>query len=309
MKLKRIAIIGAGAVGSYIFWGLSQKEGIDLYIVASGSRKERLESEGLLINDTKYSPKVCTPSEAHGVDLLIVTTKYNALRASLSDIEAVVDGHTIVMSLLNGVDSEEIIGSEIGMDKMMYSLIRVASERNGNSVRFDSAATIGVIFGEIDEKRGSERVDAVSEFFSGSGVNYIHSKVILSEIWSKFKLNIANNQPQAMVNCGVGAYTDSEHVAFIQSKLRDEVDLIAKAKGIDLSLADASFSRPGQTKKRARFSTLQDLDAGRHTEVDMFAGAVVRMGKELGIATPYNEFTYHFIKALEEKNDGLFDYE
>ena len=59
----------------------------------------------------------------------------------------------------------------------------------------------------------------------------------------------------------------------------------------------------------ARYSTLQDLDAGRHTEIDMFSGALMRMGKELGIPTPYNEFTYHMIKALEEKNDGLFDYE
>ena len=64
-----------------------------------------------------------------------------------------------------------------------------------------------------------------------------------------------------------------------------------------------------KVRDRARYSTLQDLDAGRHTEVDMFAGAVVRMGRELGIPAPYNEFTYHMIKALEEKNDGKFDYE
>lgn len=57
-----------------------------------------------------------------------------------------------------------------------------------------------------------------------------------------------------------------------------------------------------------RYSTLQDLDAGRHTEIDMFSGALMRMGQELGIPTPYNEYTYHMIKALEEKNDGLFDY-
>lgn len=59
----------------------------------------------------------------------------------------------------------------------------------------------------------------------------------------------------------------------------------------------------------ARYSTLQDLDAGRHTEIDMFSGALIRMGKELGIPTPYNEYTYHIIKALEEKNDGKFDYQ
>jgi len=47
---------------------------------------------------------------------------------------------------------------------------------------------------------------------------------------------------------------------------------------------------------------------GRHTEIDMFSGALMRMGQELGIPTPYNEYTYHMIKALEEKNDGLFDY-
>ena len=52
----------------------------------------------------------------------------------------------------------------------------------------------------------------------------------------------------------------------------------------------------------------RDLDAGRHTEIDMFSGALMRMGQELGIPTPYNEYTYHMIKALEEKNDGLFDY-
>lgn len=59
----------------------------------------------------------------------------------------------------------------------------------------------------------------------------------------------------------------------------------------------------------ARYSTLQDLDAKRHTEIDMFSGALMRMGKELGIPTPYNEYTYHMIKALAEKNDGLLDYQ
>ena len=112
-----------------------------------------------------------------------------------------------------------------------------------------------------------------------------------------------------MVGCGVGAYRDSEHVAFLRDRLREEVDRIAEKKGIDFDKADTSSTFGSKVRDRARYSTLQDLDAGRHTEVDMFAGAVVRMGRELGIPTPYNEFTYHMIKALEEKNDGKFDYE
>ena len=53
-------------------------------------------------------------------------------------------------------------------------------------------------------------------------------------------------------------------------------------------------------------STLQDLEAGRKTEVDMFAGTMMRLGKKYGVPTPYNELFYHAIRVLEQKNDGLF---
>ena len=94
----------------------------------------------------------------------------------------------------------------------------------------------------------------------------------------------------------------------ISDGLRRELEAIATARGIDLRIADA-VSHGCAVPATARYSTLQDLDAGRHTEIDMFSGALMRMGKELGIPTPYNEYTYHMIKAMEEKNDGLFDYD
>ena len=94
----------------------------------------------------------------------------------------------------------------------------------------------------------------------------------------------------------------------IRDGLRAELEAIAAAKGIDLSKADGSSTRGSAVAPSARYSTLQDLDAGRHTEIDMFSGALIRMGKELGIPVPYNEYTYHMIKALEAKNDGKFDY-
>ena len=91
----------------------------------------------------------------------------------------------------------------------------------------------------------------------------------------------------------------------ISDGLRRELETIAASKGIDL----AGYASKGCTvMPGTRYSTLQDLDAGRHTEIDMFSGALVRMGRELDILVPYNEYTYHMIKALEEKNDGRFDY-
>lgn len=309
MKYQSVAILGAGAVGSYVMWGLAKKKEIDLCVVASGERKARYERDGFVINGQVYHPAVRTPEEAAGVDLLIVATKYQALRPALGDIQTVVSEHTTVMSLMNGVDSEEIIGEIIDPSKIVHSLIKVASERKGNQVVFDPETTIGIIYGEADLSRGTGRIEALNDLFADTGLHYRATDVILTEIWSKFRLNVLNNQAQAMVGCGVGAYRDSEHVAFLRDRLREEVDRIAEKKGIDFDKADTSSTFGSKVRDRARYSTLQDLDAGRHTEVDMFAGAVVRMGRELGIPTPYNEFTYHMIKALEEKNDGKFDYE
>ncbi|WP_026664343.1 ketopantoate reductase family protein [Butyrivibrio sp. FC2001] len=307
MEFKKIALIGAGAVGSYILWGLSHKDELDLSVVASGKRKERIETEGLCINDKLYKPVVKTPQEAFGADLVIVAVKYNALPVAVLDIKEIVDEHTIVISLMNGVDSEDVIASEIGEEHIVPALIKVASERKQNRIYFDPESTIGVVYGEKDGK-SSERTLALEQLFEGTGLHYRETDVILSEIWSKFRLNVGNNLPQAMLSVGVGAYGDSEHIAAIREGLVKELDEIAKAKGIDISLADPSSTRGSKVFKRARYSTLQDLDAKRHTEIDMFSGALIRMGKQYGISTPYNEFTFHMIKALEEKNDGKFDY-
>lgn len=308
MELKKIVIIGAGAVGCYMLWGLSNKADIDISVIASGERKERIVREGLNINDRLYRPMVKTPAEAYGADLIIVAVKYNALQSAVKDIKEIVDDHTIVMSLMNGVDSEDIIAAEIGEAHIVPALIKVASERKQNRICFDPETTIGIIYGERDGN-SSERTAALGRLFEGTGLNYRETGVILSEIWSKFRLNVGNNLPQAMLGVGVGAYGDCEHVAALRDGLVKELTAIAEAKGINMSLADASSTRGSKVTKRARYSTLQDLDAKRHTEIDMFSGAIIRMGKELGISTPYNEFTFHMMKALEEKNDGRFDYD
>ena len=94
----------------------------------------------------------------------------------------------------------------------------------------------------------------------------------------------------------------------ISEGLRKELEEVALAKGIDINIVEGSSGRGSAVLPTARYSTLQDIDAKRHTEIDMFSGALMRMGKELGIPTPYNEYTYHMIKAIEEKNDGRFNY-
>lgn len=103
MKIEKVAVLGAGAVGSYVIWGLSQKKEIRLGVIAEGERAERLK-KGCRINGVTYNPEVWTPQEAQGVDLLVVCLKYGALPEAMGSIRTAVGENTTVMSLMNGVD-------------------------------------------------------------------------------------------------------------------------------------------------------------------------------------------------------------
>lgn len=168
MKINTVAILGAGAVGSYFIYGLREKLGENLWIVAEGERGERLKKDGIYINEEQIFPAVKTPEEARGADLLLVALKYGALEGSLDAIAQVADEHTIVMSLMNGVDSEEIIGNRIGMEHMVYSLMRISSERKGNRTVFNPVTTMGVFLGEAGEKEPTERVNAIMQLMEGT---------------------------------------------------------------------------------------------------------------------------------------------
>ena len=305
MKINKVALLGAGAVGAYFIWGLSEKMGDNFCVVAAGERKERLLKNGIIINGKQYALNVKEPQELTDVDLLLVSSKQDALSDMLDDIKCMVNENTIVMSLLNGVTSEEIIGKAIGMEHILYSVMRIASVRIGNEITFNPDITAGVFAGEKGVAEKTERVQAVENLFKDSNVRFTFMEDIIRDMWMKYAGNISQNLPQAVLGVGCGAYSDSEHVHAIASALWREVAQVAKAKGISIV---EEFQLFVGAKPQARFSTLQDLDAKRHTEIDIFAGEMVRMGKELGIAVPYCEYTYHLIKSLEEKNDGKFEY-
>lgn len=308
MKIKKVAVLGAGAVGSYVIWGLSSRNDIELGVIAEGERAERLKQNGCTINGKIYHPEVWNSGETDAVDLLIVALKYGSLSAALESIQKVTTENTVIMSLMNGVDSEEIIAEKVGVEHLLPAVIKVASHKEEDGYHFDPETTIGIIFGELTAPYDSDRIRAIEELFKDTGIHFRATEYAREEMWSKFRLNVCNNLPQAILGAGVGCYRDSVHMKAISDGLKGELEAIAQAKGIDLSKTEASSGRGSAVPPSARYSTLQDLDAGRHTEIDMFSGALIRMGKELGIPAPYNEYTYHMIKALEEKNDGRFNY-
>lgn len=305
MKIKKVALIGAGAVGSYFIWGLSEKMGEHFQVIAEGERKERLSKNGIQINGKQYLFPVSTATEAGVQDLVLIATKYDGLEDAISKLPSLVGKDTIVISLLNGVDSEEKIGKSIGMEHVIHATMRIASVRKENEIVFIPENTSGMYYGEPGVEEPSKRVLAIEELLKDTGIRCRYRADILRNMWEKYAANVAQNLPQAILSVGYGAYTDSEHVYHIANSLWKEVAAVAKCKGVELPENLNLFRGVQQT---SRFSTLQDLDAKRHTEIDMFAGNMIRMGKEYGIPVPYCEYTYHLIKAMEEKSDGKFEY-
>lgn len=304
MSIKTVAVLGAGAVGSYFIRGLQEKYGENLWVIAQGERKRRLETEGIVINGERQKLHVKTPEEARGVDVLLVSVKYSALKSSLEAIGAAVGEHTLVFSLLNGVDSEEIIADRIGMEHMLYAVMYIASERSGNEIRFNPDTTIGLRYGEADGTMDSVHMRQAAELFAGSKARAQALSNIRQEMWYKYAFNVSYNLPQAIVNCGVGAYAASEHMAFLRRALRDEVTAVAAAEGVDISTLAPIEKVKYPSAPESRYSTLQDLDNKRRTEIDMFSGTMMRLAKKHGLDVPCSTFTYHVIRAMEERNAG-----
>ena len=314
MKIKSAAVLGAGAVGAYFVYGLTDHKNLDFCVIADGARKERLERDGITIDDRKqvrtFRPVIRTPEEARGVDLLLIAVKYTALESVLEDIRKIVTPDTVVLSLLNGIDSEEKVAAVVDPSQIVYSLMRISSERRKREdgkevISFNPDLGWGVYLGEKGSRKKSGRIRAIEELLADTPCGAFFVEDILRDQWAKYASNICYNLPQAVLNLPFGAYFDSEHVAFLRKKLFDEVYQVGAAMGIEVLSPALAWDSCAKT---ARFSTLQDLDAGRHTEIDMFAGVLMEKARQAGVSVPYTEYTYHAVKALEEKNDGKFEY-
>ena len=301
MEFRSAALIGAGAIGGFFIKGLSEALGSSFCLVASGERADRLRKNGLVINGEQVYFNVCSPQEAAGADLILVATKYNSLPGILEDVRYMTGPGTTVVSTLNGVDSEEILAEVIGQEHILNAFMIVASRRVGNRVDYNLDAA-GLIFGEKDTPEKTPRAQALDDLLTKAGISHRFTPHILTEQWQKYVTNIGNNLPQAILGVGYQAYLDSEHVRFIHDRLQDEVIRVAAACGITVH-RDENYA--GRVIPEARFSTLQDLDAGRRTEIEMFAGILMKKAAEAGIEVPYVTYTYHAIRALEEKNEGL----
>lgn len=306
-KIEKISLIGLGAMGVFFAPRLAKCYGENFRVIAEGDRKKRLEEKGVIINGENYKFPVVTPeTKGEPADLILIGVKGYGLKQAIQDIKNQVGKNTLILSLLNGVDSEDKLIEAFGEEHVLFCYMRMSIVMKDGKADFDPYWG-KIHFGERKNDTCSERVLAVKEIFDKADIPYEIDQDMLKGIWFKFMSNVGENMTCALLGIPFGGFAKSEHANWIRENAMREVAAIAAKKGILLNEED--ISRQGETVVTIPYgnkpSTLQDLEAGKHTEIDMFAGTVIKMGKEFGIPTPISEMFYHGIRTLEEKNDGI----
>lgn len=302
-EIKKVILCGLGAIGTIYADKLEKYDAKNLKVLVDESRYERYSKNPVIFNGRALNFEYVLPSEeGFKADLIILATKFAGLKDAIKNIKNFVKEDTVILSLLNGVTSEDIIADVYGKDKMLYSyFIGHSSVRCGNSVTHDDVNTI--VFGA--ENNLSENVVAVKNFFDKVGINYKIPDDIKRSMWLKFMLNVSANQPTAILRMTFGDMFENTHFMKFAENIMREVQSVAKAEGVlnTETMVDEALKHLKTMTPDGKTSMLQDVEAGRKTEVDMFAGTVIELGKKHGISTPYNKILREMIGIIEEHQD------
>ncbi|HEX2622638.1 MAG TPA: ketopantoate reductase family protein [Phototrophicaceae bacterium] len=300
--IQKVIVIGLGAIGSIYAAKLKEHDPDCVRVLVDENRLERYQAHGIVLNGVRHDFNYVLPGQNQDkADLILIATKADALPDAVSALEGFVHDETIILSLLNGVTSEEKIAEQYGWDKVLHAyFIGHGSTRSGNAITFDGVGRI--VFGEANTVTPTSRAEPVQRFFDQAGIAYEIPNDILFSMWCKFVINVGINQASAILRASYGVFQRSEKAHAIALELMEETVLIAEKVGI--SHVDAILpwcenfihNMPPDFKS----SMLQDIEAGKKTEVDMFGGAVCALGHKYGIPTPHNETFLKLIRALEE---------
>ena len=307
--IHTVAIVGFGAMGC-AFAGKFQENGLgpeSLRVIADSDRIRRYQKDGVYSNGVKLNVRYCTPGEQCGpADLLIVSTKFDQLKEAAEQCRTQVGEHTKILSLLNGVTSEEVLARIFGEEKVLYCTVAaVAAGKTGNRAECRMIGT--TYFGEKQNVPGaySQKVKEVKAFLDAYGIPNEVPEDMVKKIWWKFMLNVGINESTAAFRADYGTAQNVPEIREMTLASMREVLAISDRAGIGLSQSDIDgmMDLLDHMDPVGRTSMCQDVLAGRHTEIDMLAGTVIHYGKKYGVPTPVNEFLYDLIKGGEHAQE------
>ena len=273
-KIETSALIGLGALG--ILFGRKMP---GVKVIADAGRIAR------------YS--------AQPVDLLLVAVKATVLEQAIRDMKKFIGPDTIILSVLNGITSEEDIEAVYPGHCLWSVAIGMDATRVGRSLTFGAPGRI-----QFGEKNGemTDRVRAVDEYLTACGIASEPCSDILFKQWSKLMVNDGLNQAAAAFNLPYGGLTKPGPAYDKMLEAMQEVIDLSVLEGVNLPADNHKAfleSMAPTFKPDGMPSMRQDVLAQRPTEVEEFAGVVRRLAKKHGMPTPANDFFYEKIREIE----------
>ena len=302
MRIEKVTLIGMGAMGTFFAPKLQKIYGDNFRVLANGDRGSRLKNNGIYVGGDRYDFNIIDSDNRDTADLIIIATKDMGIASAIEDIKHQVGENTLIMCAINGVESEEKVAAVYGWEHVLYTVMRVSIVMKEGHSNYDGKSGV-VLFGERDNRVKSENVLAIEEVFKQADIPYQIEEDMVFAMWFKYMANVGENMTCAMLGIPFGAFRDNDYANFIRVKAMEEVAIIANLKGIMLTRAE--IEKQSETIKHLpkdnKPSTVQDIENHRKTEVEMFSGAICKMGKQLNVKTPVNEILYNGIKVLEGK--------
>ena len=302
----KIAIIGAGAMGS-VYAALLADAGNEVHVVdlwqahIDAIRAGGLQVSGASGERTVTALHAHTGTEGIGpCELVIIATKASGVESAARAAQALVDQHTLILTIQNGLGAGERINRAIDNPNI---LLGVAAGFGASMVGPGHAHHNSMQLIRVGEMQGglSERLERVAGVWRAAGFNVRAFEDINQLIWEKFVCNVAFSGPCTVFEQTLGGVMADPEAWTIARSCAREAWEAGCARGItfDFDDIDDYVTKFGENMPEARPSMLLDHMARRPSEIDAINGMVPVVAREVGTAAPYNEVISAIVRSRE----------
>ncbi len=307
--MKNVATVGMGALGLLFGGEIAENFAGNAAFVMDEERLRRHSEDIYRINGREVSYPMTTPEgflSSYGrADMVLVGVKFLDLSKSLDLIEPLVNEDTVFVSMLNGISSERIISERFPQSHVIYTVSQgMDAQRTGSELVYSRHGELFIGVPDDAPNVLKDKLTEVAALFDECKVPHTVEEDIIYRLWSKFMLNVGINQTCMVFDTDYEGATrpGSEEFVFTVSAMR-EVAAVGQAEGIDIGEKEIEqyLEIIAGLDPSAIPSMAQDRRQGRHSEVDMFAGEVMALGKKHNIKVPANEYLYKRVLEIEKE--------
>lgn len=300
MTIRKVAIVGKGALGLLFGSQLERELGaLGMCFVMDGPRYERKAGSPVTVNGQRRTFRDVRPSEAGVQDLVIVAVKAGGLDGALDLMVPLVGPDTCIVSLLNGISSEDHIAERYGWERTLVCVAQgMDAVRDEHGLTYHHPGELVIGAGPGTDPGAVAAVDAL---LRRADISHTVSPDIQHALWRKYMLNVGVNQTCAVMGGTYGSVSaPGEQNRTFVAAMR-EVVAVAQAEGISLDESDLTFMvrLVASLAPDGMPSMAQDRLARRPSEVEEFSGALIPRAALHKILVPTCQWLYDEMHRIE----------